>query len=257
MKLKERLQRADAVLGTFVQLPSAEIVELAALAGLEFVILDNEHGPIPIESLGGLMRAAELRGAHTIVRVAQNDRLLIQKALDLGAQGILVPQIATCADAEAAVSAARFAPLGARGACPCVRSLSYGADETPALYERANDEALVILSLEGAEAIRNVQAIASVPGVDAVLIGPVDLSHSLGVPGQPDHPKVKAAIEELIEQLRPLGVAIGVFSFTVQDAARWAASGVRLLPVNVDATLILSTFSAMRREFAEARTSRV
>lgn len=248
--LKERLRGDEALLGTFAQLPSPEVVELLGLAGLQFVILDNEHGPLAIEGLGPLLRAAELRGLHTIVRVAENDPIRIQKALDLGAEGILVPRVASRADAERAVAAAYFMPQGARGACPCVRGLTYGQHESPALYATTNERTVVLLLLEGAEAVANAESIATVPGIDGVLLGPVDLAHTLGVPGEPEHPRVTAALATLVERLGRCGVAVGVFAFTLDGAVRWAASGARWLPISVDTTFILTAYRQLQQDFA-------
>lgn len=246
----ERLRSGtEPLLGTFLQLPSSDAVEVVASAGLDFVILDNEHGPIPLEGLGDLLRAAAVRGAATLVRLASDAPTGVQKALDLGAGGVLVPHVTSREQAEAVVAAATFAPGGNRGACPCVRGLDYGRHESAQTYSDADEAVVVVLAIEGAEGVANAEQIASVPGVDAVLLGPVDLSHSLGVPGQPEHPLVREAITGCVDRLRDLGVAVGVFSFTAQQARGWAAAGARLLPVGVDAMELQARYTDLCAQF--------
>lgn len=251
----ERLRTgSEPLLGTFVQLPSSDVVDVVASAALDFVILDNEHGPIALDGLGNLLRAAGARGTPALVRLANDDPASVQKALDLGAGGVLVPHVASREQAQEVVSAASFAPRGTRGACPCVRALDYGRDETAQTYADADDGTVVVLAIEGVDGVANAEEIAGVQGVDAVLLGPVDLSHSLGVPGRPDHPLVRDAITRTVERLRNVGVAVGVFSFTAEEAAGWAAAGARLLPVGVDSMLLQATYGRLAAAFHERVT---
>lgn len=238
---RQRLREGAILRGLFVQIPSPEIIEIAGHAGLDYAILDLEHGAYSLETAAGLARAADAVGLTALVRVARCDEVEIGKALDLGVGGVIVPRIQTAADARAAVAAARYAPEGARGACPCVRESDYGALDGPAFYRRANEAAAVILLVEGTEGVEHYPEILA-QAADAVLLGPVDLAHSLGLPGQEDHPRVRAELTRMVGAAREANVAVGVFSWTPDDAARWQEVGATFLPIGVDARLIRDAF---------------
>ncbi len=155
--LRKRLRQEEAMLATFSIVPSVEIVQIIALAGFDAVILDTEHGPYGIEALVALIAAAHARQMHAIVRVRENSAAWIGAALDAGADGILVPQVASRREAEAAVAAARFAPLGRRGANPWVTAAGYGGD--PGWFAAANEAVAVIVMIEGAEGVAAAAAI--------------------------------------------------------------------------------------------------
>lgn len=251
--LKQQLQEGRRVVGTFLQIPSPVIVELMARAGLDFVVIDLEHGPYGIEAAENLVRVADLAGVRPLVRVPSVDPIYILKALDLGPDGLIIPQIRSAEDAQAAVAAAKYAPEGYRGACPCVRSAGYDAVNNPDYYRRANAETLMVMLIEGREAVENLPAIMEVEGVDVVYMGAVDLSHSLGVPGQVDHPRVREAIRSAVEQGRRRGVWTGNFVLDPAEAPEWFAAGVQFLACSVDTTIFLN---ALRDLAAAARGGR-
>lgn len=230
--LRERLRDEAPLLAIFSIMRSVEAVEIIALAGFDAVILDMEHGPYGIDELGGLILAARARGIYPIVRVARNEASLIGAALDAGAAGILVPQIGTVAEARMAVSAARFAPDGARGANSWVRAADYGG--APDWFGRANAEAAIILMIEGKAGLANLAEIIAVPGLDGVFLGPVDLSHALGVPGQIDHPSVLDRMRTVIAEARMRGLSAAVFAPGIAGARGWLAEGATLVAVGVE-----------------------
>jgi 4-hydroxy-2-oxoheptanedioate aldolase len=229
------------MLATFCVVPSPDVVELAILGGLDAVIIDCEHGPISPETAAMMTVAAHARNGLAIVRVRRADPSLIGAALDLGADGVLIPQIGSVEEARLALSAARFAPAGTRGANPFVRASDFGAKE--AWFAEANASAAVLLMVEGSEGLAAVPSILQLPGLDCVFLGPVDLSHSLGVPGETEHPRVLAAMEEVVRQSGANGVAIGAFTHTPAGALRWFARGFRLVAVSTDSKLILDAFT--------------
>jgi 4-hydroxy-2-oxoheptanedioate aldolase len=243
LALRDRLRRAPALISTFSIVPATEVVEAMALAGLDAVILDMEHGPYSIEAISRLVPVARSRGLHAIARVRTNDPALIGSVLDAGADGVLVPQVSSYEAARAAVAAARFAPAGTRGANPWVRA----ADFSPRAewYAEANAAIAVLVMIEGAEGIRCVSEILAIPELDGVFLGPVDLSHSLGVPGETEHPRVIAQVEQVIARAKQLGKATAVFAPTPAVARRWLAMDVSLVAVGVDTGHILSSFRAL------------
>jgi 4-hydroxy-2-oxoheptanedioate aldolase len=237
--LRSRLQAVEPLITTFSVIPCIEIVELVALAGFEAIILDLEHGPYGIEMLKGLVVAARGKGIFPIARVRRNEASLIGAVLDSGAAGVIVPQIDSPASARAAVGAARFAPQGTRGANPWVRAADYGGSTE--WFDRANDEVAAIVMIEGAAGAAAAAEILETPHLDAAFIGPVDLSHALGVPGQIDHPRVVAKIEEILDKARSLSVATAIFSPTSEGARRWLERGVTMVAVGVDSGHVLGS----------------
>lgn len=243
--LAARLAGPERLLGTFSLISATEVVELIALAGFDVVIIDMEHGPHELAQVHAAILAADARGMATVVRVRELEPALIGAVLDLGAAGVLVPQIASAADAERAVRAARFAPNGERGANPFVRASGFGARKS--WFAEADREVAVLVMVEGASALADLPGILDVPGLTAIFLGPVDLSHALGVPGELDHPRVVAALERSVEQAEARGVAVGVFSAEATAAHRWWDRGVRLVATGVDTGVIGTAFADMVR----------
>jgi len=226
----------EPVYGPFSKTSDAGMIECIGHAGFDFVILDLEHGPNSVQTLQNLIRAAEVSGVLPIVRVKEGNHSVIGEVLDIGAAGIQVPQITGKADAEIAVRTAKFAPEGMRGVCRFVRAANYSATDRFEYFKSAN-EALVIVQLEGEEAIENIDEIVGVKGIDIVFIGPYDLSQSIGIPGQIDNPAVYEAMEKIISRCTEKGIHTGTFTDTPQNASKWKKSGVRYISYSVDTGL--------------------
>ncbi len=237
--LRERLHAGPPLTAIFSIIRSVEVVEIIGLAGFDIVILDMEHGPYGIDALGSLILAARSRGVQPIVRVPRNEAALIGAVLDAGAAGILVPQIATPADAQAVVAAARFAPEGARGANSWVRAADF--DGAPTWFARANAATAVLVMIEGREGVENAGAIMATPGLDGVFLGPVDLSHALGVPGEIDHPRVLERMQHVLAEARGRAMAVAVFAPTAEGARTWLSRGVSIAAVGVETGHFLRT----------------
>jgi 4-hydroxy-2-oxoheptanedioate aldolase len=190
--------------------------------------------------------SARARGIHPIVRVRHNEPSLIGAALDAGAHGILVPQISSGKDAIQAVGAARFAPKGTRGANPWVRAADY--DGGPDWFERANEKTAVLLMVEGTGGVEFLDAITSTSEVDGIFLGPVDLSHALGVPGQISHPTVVDTITRTIRRASERGMTAGVFTPAAATAKQWIEKGAAFVAVGVDTAHVKTAFSGLIRE---------
>jgi 4-hydroxy-2-oxoheptanedioate aldolase len=201
--------------------------------GMDFVILDLEHGPNSVQTLQNLIRAAEVSGILPIVRVKEDARHIIGEVLDIGAAGIQVPQISDAGQIDDVICAAKFAPLGERGVCRFVRAADYSVKDRHEYFKKAN-EALVIVQLEGGEALQNLESIMETEGIDIFFVGPYDLSQSLGVQGQIKHPRVVDAIEEIVEQGKKKDVAVGTFVDTIEDGLFWQEKGVSYIAYSVD-----------------------
>lgn len=248
--LRQKLREDAPLIAVFSIVPSIEVVELIGLAGFDAVILDTEHGPYGIDQLGPLIVAARSRGLHAIVRVQRNEPAMIGAALDVGAAGVLVPQVTSKEEAHAAVSAARFAPEGTRGANPWVRAADYSG--RPAWFHEANEQAAVIVMIEGVEGAAAADDIVETPGLDGVFFGPVDLSHALGVPGKIDHPQVIKKIEQVAGKAQKLSLATGVFTPTAEGARTWLRRGIKLVAVGVDTAHFLQALSDVRDAVKQA-----
>ncbi|MDR1455634.1 MAG: aldolase [Tannerella sp.] len=232
-RFKEKLAKGEAVYGPFMKTGDAAFVECAGYAGFDFVILDMEHGPVDFFRLQNLIRGAEVSGVLPVVRTYDASEVAIGRALDLGAAGVQVPQIQSAEAARRVVKAAKFFPQGERGMCRFVRAAEYSSMPREHYFESAN-EALVILQVEGTEALNELDDILGVDGLDVLFVGPYDLSQSLGVPGQVSHPDVLQAIGNIVERAKQAGIVAGVFCDTVDAAARWRQAGIRYLSYSVD-----------------------
>jgi 4-hydroxy-2-oxoheptanedioate aldolase len=241
--LRAALMAGGHMLGTFAIVPCAEIIELIGLAGFDFVIIDMEHGPFGLGQVREGLVTARSCELWTVVRVPSTEPSMIGAVLDAGADGVLVPRVDSAAVAKAVVAAARFAPGGERGAHPWVRASGYGT--RPDWFAVANQETTVMVMVEGRAGIDAISEILSVPGLDAIFLGPVDLSHSLGVPGQIDHPQVREALEAVAAKAAAQGMATAVFAPDAERTRAWWPLGVRLVACGVDTQLIHSAFAAV------------
>ena len=188
-RFKAAMDSDKGALGPFMIGTDPAFVEAAGYAGYDFVLLDMEHGTTTFQTLPHLIRAANVAGVCPVVRVPRGTDIWIDQALDVGAGAIMIPQIDTAEQARAAVSAAKFSPVGTRGTCRFVRSAGFGAVPGSEYFSKAQDT-VVILQAEGRKAVENLDEILDVPGVDVVFVGPYDLSSSLGHVGEIDHPEV-------------------------------------------------------------------
>ena len=248
-EFRKRLKCGDTLLGTMVTLASAASAEILAAAGFDWLFIDGEHGPLGIRELNEILQAVSHKTA-CIVRVPQAAEVPIKRALDLGAHGIIVPQVNTAEQAADVVRWARYAPEGARGV-GLARAQGYGQTFREYL-SRANDEIAVIVQAEHARAVDNIEAIARVPGVDAVLLGPYDLSASLGKMGQVDDPAVVAAIRRVTDACRAAGMPLGYFGVTAAAVLPYAALGYTLLVAGVDTLYLGAGAKALLNELRAA-----
>lgn len=233
MRLRGKLAAGEAVYGPFMKTLDPAFVEAAGFAGFDYAILDMEHGPLGTENLANLLRAAGVASIVPIVRVPDISEQSIGKALDLGACGVQIPQVSDAEDAREALRLARFHPAGERGVCRFVRAAGYSSIPRSRYFAESN-EALVILQLEGAKALANLDEILEVEGIDVIFIGPYDLSQSLGVPGQVEAPVVAEAVATIAGKARTAGIAVGTFVDDAKAARKWVGAGIRYISYSVD-----------------------
>jgi 2-keto-3-deoxy-L-rhamnonate aldolase RhmA len=244
---RERLARREPLVGIVISLPSPEMAEILAAAGFDWLFIDMEHGLLDFEAVQQLVQA--VAGAcPCIVRVPNNEPILIAKALDTGAGGVIVPHVNSAAEARAAVQAARYPPTGARS-IGAARAQGYGARLADAIAHD-NEQMLVVAQVEHIDAVRAIDEIVRVPGVDAIFVGPFDLSASMGKPGEIAAPDVQQAIGLVVAACAARSLPCGVFA--VDGAAvRLAAEGGHSLVCAGTDTLLIA--SAAKQLLAEAR----
>jgi len=236
--LKKDLQEGKIVFGPFMKFTDPAAVEVMGFAGFNFVIIDEEHGPISLESAQNMVRAAESVNITPVIRVGNNEEALILRALDIGAQGIEIPQINSKSDAIKAVKSVKYSPQGERGVCRYVRAANYSSMDKFEYFKSANKETMIIAHIEGVEGINNLDEILSVPGIDVIFIGPYDLSQSLGLSGQLDHPLVLEKMKEVVYKCKKNKIAVGTFVDDVDTAKIWISMGVQYISYAVDTGIL-------------------
>ena len=262
-KTKAKLKAGEVVFGSEIMFPSPDAVEILGYAGLDFVYIDTEHSATTHESLAHMVRATEISGTTSLVRIPEQlpgqYPGYILRILDIGAMGVIVPHVDTRAEAQAVVDSMKYHPLGKRGMFGAGRQTGYGFQMSASDYvKQANEEIMVVIMIESGEGVKNLPDILSVKGIDVVQIGSSDLSQSLGHPGKLTEPTVLNAIDSVIAETRRAGVAVGVGSFASfpQDRIKhFLDSGVQF--VNIATANIITTGVKQWKEWLDkAKTGR-
>jgi 4-hydroxy-2-oxoheptanedioate aldolase len=218
---KEKLRRGEVVLGLFLLSADPHMVGVVAATGYDFVLFDMEHTSLSHERLEQLVRAADAAGITPMARVPSGSRSDILRALETGVRGLMVPMVESAADAAQAARFSRYHPEGDRGVYLLSYPTGYGGRTPAEHFPATNDALLLIAQIETAQGVENAAAIAATSGIDVLFVGPVDLSQSLGVPGQLGHERVLAAQEAALGAARAAGKWGGVLGFDAENAARW------------------------------------
>ena len=249
-RLRERLANGTRQIGLWSSTGSVVAAEIMALSGADWILMDLEHGFGDNVDLLHTLCALENAGVDPAVRLPWNDIVMIRRALDAGARTLVIPQVDDAEAARAAGRAGRFPPAGVRGVSGTPRANGYGRRTN---YTReADDEVAIIVQIESEAAVRNAAEICGVSEIDAVFIGPADLSASMGFIGQPTHSDVEAAARTAIDAARAAGKPAGVFAGASDQMARYAEWGVTLFAVGTDAGLLARAADAT---VANARTA--
>lgn len=247
---KAKLKAGETVFGCFVRYADPGIVEVLGYQGLDFMVFDAEHGALGPRDCENMVRAAELRGVTPIVRVTTNQQPVILRFLDTGAQGVQVPWVSSGAEAEMAVRSVKYRPRGIRGLAG-VRAADYAQTVPFGEYvQQANAETLVVIQIETVEAVERLEEIVQVDDVDVFFIGPTDLSHSFGFPGQLRHPTVQEAMDRIAATVGRSNAALGTFVGDAAAAREWRERGARYIVVGLESLLS----QAVRGFLCAART---
>ena len=247
--LKERLRAGELLYGTILSIGPSEVADLLAGAGFDWLFVDAEHGALEPRDVLLILQTVAGR-TPCLVRVPALDEAWIKRALDAGAEGIIVPQVSSAAEAEQAVRFAHYPPRGTRG-LGTARANRYGLGLAGHLG-RAAERVMVVVQAETAAAVANIEAITRVPDIDAVFVGPFDLSTSLGHPGELEHPAVRDAIARVSKVCGEAGVRTGIFALGAAGLRARPAEGFTLLAAGVDTALLGSAAEALAAELKAA-----
>jgi 2-dehydro-3-deoxyglucarate aldolase/4-hydroxy-2-oxoheptanedioate aldolase len=247
-RLRARLAAGEPTVGTFVGAASAVTAEVCAAAGVDWVLLDLEHGAGGEEQVRDVVPAAASYGVPTVARVESAARLRIGRALDLGAAGIMLPRLASAEEVREALPHVHYPPRGDRGVATYNRACRFGLD--PAALDRAGDEVLVVVQIESARAVEEVDEIAALDGVHVLFVGPRDLSSDLGVPGDLEAPAYRAALDRVRDAAERNGIACGLLVADGAAAAARHAEGWTFVAIGSDTTLLAA---ALDRELRMSR----
>ncbi|HET9793567.1 MAG TPA: aldolase/citrate lyase family protein [Thermoanaerobaculia bacterium] len=242
--LRVRIRSGGKLLGCFLTWPVGGAVELLGLADFDFVVVDVEHGFHDIESVENLVRAADVAGIGAIVRPPRFDSDVVCRALDAGAAGILAPRVGSATDAKTTVENIKFAPEGRRG-LGGVRANRYGTQPLAEFVRESNDRTVVAVQIETPGALDEVGAIAALPGVDVLFVGPNDLTQALGIPGRVDDRRYLDALSRVAQAAADHGKAAGIMLGRREQIPALAETGYRFFTTS-DRTLMLESARAWR-----------
>lgn len=235
--LKARLQAGEVLTGIWLSSASSLLAELAGRAGFDWCLIDGEHSPQSLADMFPLLQALAATPTSAVVRIPAAEDWMVKQALDMGAHAVLVPLVHDADTARLMASAMRYPPDGHRGmGAAMARASGFGA--VTSYVHQANRNACLIVQAESRAALNNIDAIAAVPGVDGVFIGPADLSADMGYVGQLEHPEVDAAIDHIIARTKAAGKFAGVLTFNPGRIAKYRKMGVAFLGVGGDVAIL-------------------
>jgi 4-hydroxy-2-oxoheptanedioate aldolase len=248
-RFKQRLQANDIQIGLWLALGDASVAELCAAADFDWLLIDGEHGPNDVRTILAQLQAIAPYRSAPLVRACSGTAVEIKQLLDIGAQTLLVPMVQSAGQARDLVAATRYAPEGIRGIATLTRAARW--TQVPDYLARAHEQLCLIVQIETAAGLEELEAIAVTPGIDALFIGPNDLAASLGHRGEPAHPEVMAAVESAIVRVRRAGKPVGIFTLDEAEAQRFIALGCTFVSVGCDATLLAGSAAALRGRFSK------
>jgi 4-hydroxy-2-oxoheptanedioate aldolase len=244
---KAALKAGQQQIGLWISIANAASAEAVATCGFDWVMVDTEHTANAPEQVQAMLQAIAPYPTHAGVRPGWNDAVEIKRLMDAGAQTILVPYVQTAEEAQAAVAAVLYPPLGVRGVSGLTRASRFGA--IPDYTATANSEICLLVQVETKAALDHIEAIAAVQGVDGIFIGPADMAASLGYPGELDHPEVKAVILDAIRRIKATGKAAGILSADPAFLREAVAAGTTFTAVGLDIGVMLTGMKALVAEW--------
>jgi 2-keto-3-deoxy-L-rhamnonate aldolase RhmA len=247
--LRKRVLSGECVYGTMIrQARDSGAPAIFAAAGFDFVFIDMEHGNYSMETVADLIRGAKSAGIGTIIRVSHLETHFISRVLDAGAEGIMVPMTSTRQQAEETVRFSKYAPLGRRGFGTQTGQTDYKPLKASEFMKEANENTLIVAQIETREAIENIETILDVEGIDVGVIGPNDLSNSMGIPDQMGSEIMTKAIDKVVESAKKKGKASGIHIGNIEALRRWRAKGMTVLAFSTDIGFMYSASKSSLEE---------
>ena len=250
-EMKEKMKSGEKMLGTFFEIGGNTAVECLGIAGLDFFIIDTEHGPFDVESAMGFVRTAELRQITPLVRVKDATRPSILKMLDIGAKGLIIPCVQTVEEVKKLVEYGKYYPVGQRGFAPA-RAAGFGFDpfakDIAAYFETCNRETMIIPQCETLGCLENIEEIVSMEGVDGIFVGPYDLSVALGKPAQFADPQIVAAIDRVLKACQVAGKFSFIYAGAKEGAKKYFAEGFNGVAFSMDAIVYINAYRELIKE---------
>lgn len=244
-RIKEKMDQKKQVLGTFFESGSTALVECLGYTGLDFFIVDTEHGPFDVESTADFIRAAESSSLTPLVRIKEISRSAVLKMLDIGAQGLVVPCIETVDEVRKLVEYGKYFPVGKRGFAPA-RAAGFGfkdfAKDVPTYFETCNRETLLIPQCETLGCLAHIEEIVNLDGVDGIFVGPYDLSVAMGKPAQFDNTDLVEGIQSVLEACRKAGKYSFIYGGTPEKVSQYFKEGFQGVTYSMDTIIYTQTF---------------
>lgn len=249
-RVKAKLKRGEPALVTCLHFLDAAVFEMTSILGFDCIWMDLEHHPTGVETAANLMRGARVGVADILARPGKGELMRMGRLLELGASGIMYPRCSGVEEAKEVVRWSKFAPLGTRGFDGAGPDSRFASMSMTDYLAAANEETFIVIQLEEQAAVDQAEAIAAIPGVDVLMLGPADFSVLSGIPGQFDHPKVQAAVEKIAAAAKNQGKHWGMPSFSLEHARQLLALGSKLHFHMSDLTLLRRGLLNLRQEFA-------
>jgi len=247
---KQALSIGQRQVGLWSSLASPIVAEVLAGAGFDWIVIDGEHGPNDISTLLPQLQAMRGGTAEPVFRVPWNDAVIIKRALDVGARSLLVPFVQNVEEARRAVAATRYPPLGIRGVSVAPRANDYGRIQN--YHRNAHLDTCVLVQLETRSALKEIEAIAAIEGVDGIFIGPSDLAADFGHLGNPKHPDVQAALKDAAERIRATGKSAGMLTGSLDDVEHWFSLGFNFTATGSDLGLLARNAEQVAARFRKS-----
>jgi len=252
-KVKRLLREGKVVIGTMVtEVRSPSITQMLSTAGFDCMFIDSEHSSFSIETVADLILAAKAADIVSVVRVpSRKEHHLMSRPLDAGAQGLLIPRVETKEEVREIIRATKYYPLGERGMSLRRAPHDFAKGEATELMKTANEETLIVIQIESKLAVESIDQLISIEGVDAALIGPNDLSQSLGIPGQMEKPEFIESIRKVIKACEKYDIISGIHVGSTEAAKKWIEEGMKLVLVSTDVGMIVDTGTRLAHEMKD------
>jgi len=252
--LKQKLEKGIPVIGTWSIIPSETTIDIISSTEIDFIIIDAEHGPISFEKAQTMCSICESNNVSPVMRIGSIDESNILRALDIGIHCLQIPNVKSVEDVERIINYSKYPPLGRRGFSPFTRAGNYSINNASKLSKNANNNTLLAINIEGAEAIRNIDSILEIDGLDIIFIGLYDISNYLGIPGQVNSKKVEKLLSEITNKINDKNKIAGTITTNKDDIKKYLNMGLKYIVHLVDCEILKSSYTNYINYFHEQKT---